>query len=186
MYGLLKRYLIANGFTEIDHEHLNLYKPKAVRKKATLLAAGDTCGELYFINKGCIRTFYLNKDGKERTRYIALEGIIVTALDSFINQAPSFEFVEAVENCEVLVISRGNFYKLVDEDARWAAFYRNLLEQAYTYQNRRIESLVSLSAKQRFEEVMKHHPEYIRRLPNHIFATYLDISQETLSRLKSK
>lgn len=186
MYGLLKRYLAANGIAELHDEHASLFKTKTIKKKATLLAAGETCSELYFINNGCIRTFYLNEQGKERTRYIALEGVVATSLDSFINQTPSFEFVEAVEPCQLLAINRSNFYKLVDENADWAAFYRKLLEQAYTYQNRRIESLVALTAKERFDEMMKNHPEYVMRLPNHILATYLDISQETLSRLKSR
>ena len=186
MYGLLKRYLAANGIAELHDEHARLFKPWSVKKKTALSAAGEVCAELYFINTGCIRTFYLNEQGKERTRYIALEGIVATSLDSFINQTPSFEFVEAVEACELLAISRSNFYKLVDGHADWAVFYRKLLEQAYTYQNWRIESLVALNAKQRFDEVMREHREYIRRLPNQILATYLDISQETLSRLKSK
>jgi CRP-like cAMP-binding protein len=107
-----------------------------------------------------------------------------TALSSFINQEPSFEFVDALEDSELLCISRTQFYQLVDEVPGWANYYRKLLESAYSYQNKRIEYLVTMTARQRYDDILKNHPEYIQRLPNHILASYLDMSQETLSRMK--
>lgn len=188
MHGLLKRYLQVN--TRLSPQQLDqiagLFKLKKVKRNAILLNAGDICRELYFVNKGCIRTYYISKDGKERTRYIAEEGMIGTSLNSFITQKPSFEFTDAIDNSELLYISHDSFYQLVNEVDEWAVFYRSLLEHAYNHQNRRIESLVTLTAKERYDEVMKDHPEYIRLLPNHVLASYLDMSQETLSRLKSK
>lgn len=186
--SLLKKYLQTNApFT--DHQLdgvVKLFKPKSVNRGGLLLSAGDSCKELYFVNQGCIRTYYLTRDGKERTRYLAFDGIVGTALSSFITQKPSFEFVDAIENCELLSISRNNFYQLVAGMSEWASFYQQLLEFAYSYQNKRIEELVTLTAKERYDDILKNHPEYIQRLPNHILASYLDMSQETLSRLKSK
>ena len=188
MHSLLKRYIQINIVVAPDQlEHIaKLFKPKIVKRNTVLLAAGDVCRELYFVNKGCIRTYYISQEGKERTRYLAFDGIIGTALSSFITNDPSFEFVDALEDSELLCISRTSFYQLVDEIPEWADFYRKLLEFAYSYQNKRIENLVTLTAKQRYDDILKHHPEYIQRLPNHILASYLDMSQETLSRLKSK
>jgi CRP-like cAMP-binding protein len=188
MHSLLKRYIQANLPVE-SHQLDNivkLFKPKSVKRNAILIAAGDVCKELYFVNKGCIRTYYLNEDGKERTRYIAFNGIIGTALSSFISQKSSFEFVDALEDSELLCISNRDFYKLVDEMPEWADFYRKLLELAYVFQNEKIEKLVTLTAKQRYEDILANRPEYTQRLPNHILASYLNMSQETLSRLKSK
>lgn len=188
MHGLLKRYLQAN--TKLSTQQLDrisqLFKLKKVKRNDILLNAGDICKDLYFVNKGCIRTYYINSEGKDRTRYIAAEGMIGTSLKSFITQKPSFEFVDAIDNSELLYIGHNSFYQLVDEVDEWAVFYRSLLEHAYNHQNKRIESLVTLSAKERYDEVMKDQPEYVQRLPNHILASYLDMSQETLSRLKSK
>jgi CRP-like cAMP-binding protein len=185
---LLKRYLQANvPFTDEQLDKVvKLFKPKTVKRGELLLSAGDSCKELYFVNKGCIRTYYLTRDGKERTRYLAFDGIVGTALASFITQKPSFEFVDAIENSELLSISRSHFYQLVADVNEWSVFYQKLLEFAYTYQNKRIEDLVTLTAKERYDAILKNHPEYIQRLPNHILASYLDMSQETLSRLKSK
>jgi len=186
MFQLLKKYIQSNvpvGADQLDNI-VNLFKPKSVKRNAVLLSEGEVCKELYFVNKGCIRTYYINGQGKERTRYIAFNGIVVTSLASFITQKPSLEFVDALEDSELLCISRYNFYQLVDESVEWANFYRKLLEHAYSYQNKRIENLVMLTAKERYDDILKNHPEHIRRLPNHILASYLDMSQETLSRLK--
>ena len=188
MHSLLKRYIQANVTVEpvqLDKIAVS-FKPKTIKRNAILLSAGDTCKELYFVNKGCIRTYYINAEGKERTRYFAFDGMVGTALGSFISQDPSFEFVDALEDSELLCINRTQFYQLVDEAPGWAQFYRKLLESAYSYQNKRIEHLVTLTAKQRYDDILENHPEYIQRLPNHILASYLDMSQETLSRMKSK
>ena len=112
--------------------------------------------------------------------------MIATALSSFISQQPSFEFVDALEKSELLYISHSNFYGLVNEMPEWEKFYLKLLEFAYLYQNKKIEELVTLSAIKRYAILMKEHPIYIQRLSNKILASYLDITQETLSRLKSK
>jgi len=187
MHSLLKRYIRANLSIEAEQldEVVKLFKPQSVKRNTILLSAGDVCKELYFVNKGCIRTYYINKQGKQHTRYIAFDGIIGTALSSFITKKPSFEFVDVLENSELLSIRSNDFYKLVDEVPGWADFYRKLLEFAYSYQSEKIEKLVTLTAMERYDDIMKNHPEYIQRLPNHILASYLNMSQETLSRLKS-
>ena len=117
MHSLLKRYIQNNITVSTDQleQIVKLFKPKSVKRNAILLAAGDVCKELYFVNKGCIRTYYISKEGKERTRYIAFDGIIGTALSSFIANSTSFEFVDALEDSELLCISRVNFYQLIDE-----------------------------------------------------------------------
>ncbi len=188
MHALLKRYIQNNITISTDQleQIARLFKLKSVKRNTILLTAGDVCRELYFVNKGCIRTYYISQEGKERTRYLAFDGIVGTALSSFITNSSSFESVDVLEDSELLCISRANFYELVDEIPEWADFYRKLLEFAYSYQNKRIENLVTLTAKQRYDDILKNHPEYIQRLPNHILASYLDMSQETLSRLKSK
>src|SRR5690606_27386851 len=111
---------------------------------------------------------------------------IATSISSFISQKQSFEFVDTLENSELYAIRHKDFYQLVSDIPLWEKFYRTLLEMAYLYQNKKIETLVTLSAKQRYDKLMAETPIYIQRLSNKILASYLDITQETLSRLKSK
>jgi CRP-like cAMP-binding protein len=188
MHQQLKRYLKLN--ISINDETLDEIVKNfsfiTIKKNSILLSQGSTCNKLYFVNKGCIRTYYTTGQGQEKTRLIAFEGMIATSLSSFISQQPSFEFVEALENSELLYISRDKFYQLVDQYPEWKQFYVRLLEFAYLFQNKKIEELVTLSAGERYAILMKEHPNYIQRLSNKVLASYLDITQETLSRLKSK
>ena len=165
---------------------INCFHSRSVKKNTNLLSEGEVAKEFYYINTGCIRTYFITKQGHEKTRYIMIEPSIGTALTSFISQKPSFEFVDALEDTELLVMNRNDFFRLVDEVPSWKDFYLKIMEMAYSFQNAKIESLVTLSAKQRYEQLFKMHPKLIRRISNKVLASYLDITQETLSRLKSK
>lgn len=107
-------------------------------------------------------------------------------MTSFITQKPSFEFIDVLEDSELLAITHKDFYQLNSELTHWKNFYQRILEMAYSFQNKSFENLVTLTAKQRFEQVMNTNSILIQRLSNKILASYLDITQETLSRLKSK
>jgi CRP-like cAMP-binding protein len=184
----LKHYLRIN--TGIDEEQIDeivsCFKPKTVKKNTILLSEGEICKELYFVHSGCIRTYYITKQGHEKTRFVAFDDSIATSISSFISRQPSFEFVDTLENSALYAISHKDFYQLVSDLPEWGKFYRMLLEMAYLYQNKKIENLVTLSAKQRYDKLMAENPIYIQQLSNKILASYLDITQETLSRLKSK
>jgi CRP-like cAMP-binding protein len=174
-------------FDEKDLEKvIDCFNPRLIKKNEILLSEGDISKEFYFINSGCIRTYFMTKQGHEKTRYIMLEPSIGTALSSFISQKPSFEFIDALEKTEILAISHRDFYRLVDEVLQWKNFYLKIIEMAYSFQNRKIESLLTLSAKERFNQLIKENPKAVQRVSNKILASYLDIKPETLSRLKSK
>jgi CRP-like cAMP-binding protein len=186
--GKLRHYLRANA--SIDDKGIDkivtCFKAKTAKRNTILLSGGEICKELYFVESGCIRTYYITEHGHEKTRYVAFDGAIATSISSFISQKPSFEFVDTLEDSELYVISHKNFYHLVSEYPPWGDFYRMLLEMAYLYQNKKIEDLVTLSARQRYDKILAETPFFIQRLSNKILASYLDITQETLSRLKSK
>lgn len=188
MIEKLKYYFRTN--TSLDETQIDkivaCFKRKTVKKNTILLRAGDICKELYFVHSGCIRTYFVSKQGNEMTRFVAFDNAIATAFSSFISQQESFEFVDALENSVLYSIRHEDFYQFVSDFPEWERFYRTLLEMAYHYQNRKIQNLVTLSAKQRYDTLMAEAPIYIRRLSNKILASYLDVTQETLSRLKTK
>lgn len=162
------------------------FRPKAVKKNQFLLSQGEVCEEFYFIYKGCISTAFLTLEGQEKTRYVMADCSIGTALSSFISHTPSFEFMDALEDSELLAIRREDFYKLNEEMTAWRLFYQRILEMAYSFQNKKIEALVTLTAKQRYEHLLKENPLLVQRLSNKVLASYLDITQETMSRIKTK
>ena len=115
-----------------------------------------------------------------------LDNYIGTTLSSFISQKPSFESIQALEDTDLLTINHQDFYRLIKEIDNWKNFYVKILELAYSYQNRKIESLVTLTAKQRYDQLLNETPVFLQRLSNKVLASFLDIREETLSRLKSK
>lgn len=177
-------------FASFSEQELDIvadcFKPKSVTKNNILLKQGSICKEFYFVNSGCIRTFFIDKNGHEKTRYVMLDNHIGTALTSFISQKPSIEFIETLNDTQLLAINHSDFYRLNNEMKNWNFFYQRILEMAYSFQNKKIEQLVTLTAKQRYESVLKENPILIQRLSNRVLASYLDIREETLSRLKSQ
>lgn len=184
----LRRYLrVTAGIDDRQMERImSCFQFRSIKKHTVLLSEGELCKEFYFVHKGCIRTYYITNQGQEKTRYIAFENSVATSIASFISQEKSLEFVSTLEDAELSVISHKDFYQLVYDTPQWEKFYRTLLETAYLFQHKKIESLVTLSAKERYKRLMIETPGYIQRLSNKILASYLDITQETLSRIKSK
>lgn len=115
-----------------------------------------------------------------------LDHYIGTALTSFIAQKPSIELIEALEDTELLAIQHADFYRLNKQMDHWKDFYQRILEMAYSFQNRKIEQLTTLTARQRYDLTMSETPELFQRLSNRVLASYLDMREETLSRLKSR
>jgi CRP-like cAMP-binding protein len=181
--------LVLNYLTEFNDDELkrisDCFRPKWVKRNTILLHEGEICREFYFIFKGGIRTYFLDKKGKEKTRYFIPSNSIGTALTSFIAQKPSFEWIDALEDTELLSISHQDFYKLNREMVHWKDFYQKILEMAYSFQNKKIKSIMSQTAKERYEQVLNENPSLLQLLSNKILASYLDITPETLSRLKS-
>lgn len=178
-------YVSSFSNNELD-EITGCFRPRSVKRNTILLSEGAVCREFYVVCKGCIRLYYLAQNGEEKTRYIMPDNYIGTALTSFISQKPSFEVIDAPEDTELLYISHTDFYRLNNDMANWKVFYQKILEMAYTYQTRRIESMVTLSAAQRYQQLLQEDPALVQRLSNKVLASFLDIRQETLSRIKSK
>jgi CRP-like cAMP-binding protein len=172
----LEQFDTVRGYFE-----LSLFK-----KNQFLLRAGETCKHMYFVNTGCIRFYTTNPEGDEMTRYFAFEDKFGTALTSFINQKPSMEFMQSVMRSEVLKIKRQDFYHLVDRIPEVSSVYRNMLEQAYIMSQQRIYGFQGYSALERLKWLMAHHPKILTKLSNKVIASYLGVTQYTLSRLKSE
>ena len=186
MKDALKKSLKACAdFNEAELEEIaDSFKPRSVRKKSVLLHEGSTCKEFYFIQSGCLRTFFIDESGGQRTRHIMLDDHLGTALTSFISQTPSFEAVDAVGDTELLYISYLDFFRFMKEMEHWNFFYQKFLERAYMIQNKIFEQLVTRDARHRYHHMLKETPNLIQRLPNRVLASYLNIREETLSRIK--
>lgn len=188
MYESLRNYI--RRTVEISDSELaeviSFFKPVSVNRGEFLLAQGQPGQFTYFVNKGCLRIFYINEDGQESTRYLAFENHLATALVSFVSGEVSNEYIQSLEAGELLCISHRDFNELRKKYVAWEKFYTRYLEKAYTNTVSRFFSFTTLDATERYRHLLNKNPEVVKRLPNKIVASYLNISQETLSRIKSK
>lgn len=165
---------------------LSYFKPIRLKKNELLLTTGRSSQKTFFVASGCLRIFFINEDGQDSTRYFAFENQFATALVSFITSEPSEEFIQAVEDTEVFYITHKDFYHLLEIVPKWEKFYRIYLEIAYVTNTKRLMSFLVQDALEKYRQLLEENPIIVRRLSNKMVASYLNISQETLSRLKSK
>lgn len=165
---------------------LSRFQYEKLAKGTQLSSSGLNTQKLYFVCKGCLRIFYINEAGQDSTRYFAFENQFATALMSLINGDASSEYLQALEESEVYSITHADFYNLLDCVPKWEKFYRKYLEFAYVNNTSRYFAVVTMDASERYKQLLSQDPIIVRRLPNKIVASYLNVSQETLSRIKSK
>ena len=110
----------------------------------------------------------------------------MSSVPSFTTQTPCIEYVEALENMELLVISFQDLNKMYELSPKWDRLVRYLAEFSYNEQQTRIYSLIALTAQERYKQLAKARPDFIQRIPQYIIANYLGISPETLSRIRKQ
>jgi CRP-like cAMP-binding protein len=180
---------LANNFqtstSEIE-QVVSAFTENSVKKNEKLISKGDICRYTYFVCKGSVRAYFIDDNGQEATRYIALENQFITTIHSFISQTPTNEFIEATEQAELLQISYNDFKNIAEITALARDLYKKQLEVAYTTNHWRLESFLKMSAKQRYDFLLQTYPSIIQRLSNKIVASYLGITQESLSRIKAQ
>lgn len=187
MHPALKQYLSDKISLSPEHEALvdGCFRIKNAKRNEILVQKGSVAKHIYFVVKGCLRIFLVGDDGSESTRFLIFENNWGTAFPSFITGKPSVAAIQSLEVSEILMLSFNDRQRLLDEIPGWETMYRIGLEQDYIASIQRIESLITMDSKTRYQVLMDTRPEIIRRLPNKIVADYLGISQETLSRLKA-
>jgi len=188
MFKLLESYI--RNIAEIDAQSLALicskFKPITVNRNQLLLDYEQVCRNHYFVNKGALRVFTVNSLGAQTIRYFALPGEFGTALPSFIDQKPAFEYLQAIQKSVLLTISRSDFYQLVDELPQFALVYRRILEKGFIIAQKRIYGFQGLTAMEKVIWIKNNQPEFLLKLSNKMAASYIGISPSTLSRMKAK
>ena len=187
---LMKNNLKKNLFIEFDANQIDTiishFDRIKVMKNTLLLNEGEVCRDFLYVETGCIRTFYIDLQGNQKTSSVLIPTNFGTAWTSFISQQPSVEFIEAIEDSVVRVINYSRFFDLVKSDILWKDFYLKSIELAYLNQSRKIEALMTLNSKQRYQKLLKGNPTLIQKLSNRILASFLHMREETLSRIKSQ
>lgn len=156
-----------------------------VRKKALLLEEGQICREQYFVVKGCCRSFIINDKGGEQTTQFAIEHWWITDYLSFDNGRPSHFNIQAVENAEVISISKEKMAEILEKIPKMERYFRIIMQKAFGASQMRIKYLFTMSAEERYNHLNNQFPEFVRRVPQYMLATYLDFSPEFMSKIRA-
>lgn len=162
------------------------FEPVQTKRGEHLLHAGDVCHYVYFIVEGCVQVYVIDKNGQESTREIYVEDQWVTDIFGFQNQLPSTEAIKCVEPSKFLRIHFDSFQTLSKAVPQFGAIYKQILEVSYNNTVYRVNTLMAMDALERIKWLMEHKPKIMARLSSKLVASYLGISPETMTRLKSK
>ncbi len=162
-----------------------LFIPKKARKGEFLLREGEMTRYSIFVASGCLRTYTIDDNGKEHILQFSPENWWTGDM-SFTRNAPSQCFIEALEDSEVLLTELSSLQKLNNYIPESAALYQAALQKSVAAKNQRIVAALSASAEERYNDFLKKYPSLQQRVPQHMIASYLGISPETLSRIRKQ
>ena len=162
-----------------------IFTQEVLPKGEYLIEEGKVCRHLYFLEKGCLRGFY-NLDGKEITHWFGFENDFVTSFHSFITQTPAVENIQLMEGSVLWSISKDALARLLDQHQDAERLLRIAYEKYYIKLEGRFVNSQFRTAAERYEQLLEENPEIIERVPLGYIASYLGISQETLSRVRSR
>lgn len=163
-----------------------VFEQKLYKQDEIVLKKGDICNHIFFIEKGTLKTYFANNLGKEAINGIAIENNFCSSISSFINQTPSSENIKALEETRLIYINFRNFKLLIEKFPVYKEIYIKILEDYLTFTTWRLESVMLMDAKERYNTLMKVFPKLFLKISNKDMAEYMGMSPETLSRIKSK
>jgi CRP-like cAMP-binding protein len=158
---------------------------QTIRKNAELQPIGHTCKTIYFVNKGMLRICYL-KDGVDITESFEPENSIVARAESLFAGIPSKKAICAVEDTELVAINAVKLNELYNEFPNLERLFRKVFEQQHVRIIHRLESLQFNSPEERYQQLLEEQPNILLRAPLKYVATYLGITQVSLSRIRAR
>lgn len=170
---------------ELEKEINSIAVEINVTKNTILVNHKERSRNLYFIQKGLVRGFYYD-EGKEITNWFAQEEEFATSFYSFITNEPSPETIETLEDCELIKISHGDLQNLYEKFPETERLGRIITENYYIKLEERILNIQFRTAKERYQNLLSKNPSLLQRASLGQIATYLGITQETLSRIRAE
>jgi CRP-like cAMP-binding protein len=166
---------------------LNQYvKSHKLKKKAYLLEEGKICRDLYFVEKGCLRMFFLNKKTVEQITQFALGGWWISDYFSFMDSTPSDYFIQSIEKSEIVSIDKSRFDELLAELPQLERYFRLIMQKTLAASQLRTKYLSEMSKEEFYLHFSASFPEFMQRVPQYMIASYLGLTPEYLSELRKK
>lgn len=179
-----------NRVVQLDQQEeqtlLKLLSFRKLLKGQFFLQQGDICKFSGFVIKGCTKTFYVDDEGQEHVVMFSIEDWWTSDMGSFISQKPADFNVQCLENTELIYFSFEDQEQMLREIPKLERFFRIIIERAFVASQKRVVRNMSMSAKDRYLHFRNVYPKIEQRIPQYLIASYLGITKEFLSKIKSQ
>ena len=179
---------LARRYSTMTHEELDVLEsilvPMKFQKGEIILKEGDTCTNIYWVVKGLVRQFYF-KNGKELTEYMAVENTICMSIESLFREEPTRQQMQAIEPTIIFAMPRERLEKEAVKNVNIQMLYRKILEESLILSQVHADMLRFESAQERYAKLVKRSPQLVLRAPLVYIASYLQMTPETLSRVRT-
>lgn len=159
--------------------------PKKLRKRQYLLQEGDVCKNIAFVEKGLLREYLVDSSGEHIIQF-ALEGWTISDLFSFLTGETATYNIDAIEDAELILISKTTHEELLRTQPKYETYMRLLITNAYIALQRRLTAIISVPTEDQYSSFTEIYPDIVQRVPQHMVASYLGLTPETLSRVRKR
>jgi CRP-like cAMP-binding protein len=177
-------------YITLTQEEENILVSKVLYKKYLkgqyIVQQGDVCKYSGFVVSGCTKTFYVDEEGQEHIVMFSIEDWWASDMGSFVTQTPADFNVQCIENTELIIFSHDTIEELYSEIPKLERFFRQIVEKGLAASQKRIVRSFSLSAKEQYVHFRNQYPKMEQRIPQYMIASYLGITKEFLSKIKSQ
>ena len=186
MFELLRSKL--NSIISITDEEFeycrSLFIPETLRKKQYLLQEGEVCRYQAFVEQGMLRSYTIDDKGVEHIMQFSPEGWWVADLSSYITGETSLFNIEALEDSQVLLLTKPSWDKLMTKIPKFEHYFRIIIQNHLIATQKRLMQSITETAEERYLNFLQMYPQCLQRVPQHMIASYLGVTKETLSRLR--
>jgi CRP-like cAMP-binding protein len=160
------------------------FRKKSVQKNEYLLRQGDVCKDLIFVQSGCLRLYYIH-DGIEISVWFSFKDSSAIEIYSFISQSPSDYFIQAIEDSEILYLSKPLLNKLYEMHPKMQGMMRKFWEDVIINLVDRFTALQRDPAEKRYHDLLKK-PPYLQNIPQKYLASFIGVTPTSLSRIRKQ
>ena len=185
--GLYETLSKGAGLSRDEYEfYSSLLKKEVIRKKEHYLQAGEISRAIAYVNSGCLRQYIIGEQAKEIVIQFAMEDWWIGDLESFQLEKPSNYYIQALEESELMLLSRTNFFRACDELPKFRIFHEEKVRRNHFATLKRLSMAKLSTPEEKYLLLMKEQPQLFQRIPLHYIASYLGIEPESLSRLRKR